>query len=58
MLYDKVCFSTTNYVKNLSFHSSKYFNSPLNLQLQALVKLYQKKGYMDRYDFRFCPLYE
>ena len=58
MLYDMVCFSTTNYVKSLSFHSSHYFNSPLNLQLHALVELYQKKGNMDRYGFRACPLYE
>ena len=31
-LYDKVCFSTSNYMKSHYFHSSHYLNSPHNLQ--------------------------
>ena len=32
ILYDKVCFSTTNYIKSHYFDSSHYFNRQENLQ--------------------------
>ena len=43
-LYDKVCFSASNYKNNPSLHYSHYFNSPLNFQSYFLepIKLYQK----------------
>ena len=33
-LYEKVCFSASNYMNGPSFHSSHYFNSPLDLQFR------------------------
>ena len=33
-LYDKVCFSASNFMNSPPFHSSPYFNSPLNLQFR------------------------
>ena len=33
-IYEKLCFSASNYMNSHSFHSSHYFNSPLNLQFR------------------------
>ena len=33
-IYEKLCFSASNYMNIPSFHSSHYFNSPLNLQFK------------------------
>ena len=33
-LYDRVCFSVSNYMNSSPIHSSYYFNSQLNLQFR------------------------